>query len=318
MSRSAVLPASAGAQERPLATCFWEGPISTERPSTRGFDGRTFNYPEESATYWLARFRLPAGSRLELRGDYPHGRYMSVNAYSDGAPTDALSDIDIAAAPGARTRSSPAHAATARAAAWRVTVVDEPVPASDREPNTIYARPSRASRSSSPTASTSPTAAATSPAAPDCRRRCCDRRRAARRRAGGVRPDQRRQPGHHGRHDPRARRGARRRAAATPPGVRPGPLGALLQPRLLVGVGAGRLHGRRVHRAPSGGSPRCRAACTPTRTAPTSSRTSIAGFGKVVVLAGDPPPSSPPRATASASWRLPSCASGRCAPASRA
>ena len=82
----------AAAQERPLATCFWEGPISTERPSTRGFDGREFNFPEESATYWLARFNLPAGARVVLRGAYPHGRYMSLNAYSDGAPTDSLSD----------------------------------------------------------------------------------------------------------------------------------------------------------------------------------------------------------------------------------
>jgi hypothetical protein len=135
-----LLPASAGAQERPLATCFWEGPISTERPSTRGFDGRTFNYPEESATYWLARFRLPAGARLELRSDFPHGRYMSVNAYSDGAPTDALSDIDIAAAPGS---VNPFHTGARRDAerrAWRVTVVDEGVPAGEREPNTVYAR----------------------------------------------------------------------------------------------------------------------------------------------------------------------------------
>src|SRR5215213_1703732 len=77
----------------PAATCFWEGPISTKRPSTRGFDGRTFNFPEESATYWLARFSLPEGSRLTLAGLYPYARYMSLNAYSDGAPTDTLSDV---------------------------------------------------------------------------------------------------------------------------------------------------------------------------------------------------------------------------------
>src|SRR3954451_3652543 len=80
------------AAAKPLATCFWEGPISTKRPSTRGFDGRNFNFPEESATYWLARFRLPDGAKLILTGEYPYGRYMSLNAYSDGAPTDSLSD----------------------------------------------------------------------------------------------------------------------------------------------------------------------------------------------------------------------------------
>src|SRR5581483_5968497 len=50
-----------------LATCFWEGPISTQRPTTKGFDGRNFNFPEESATYWLARFDLPSDATLILR-----------------------------------------------------------------------------------------------------------------------------------------------------------------------------------------------------------------------------------------------------------
>src|SRR3954454_22331274 len=92
---------SAAAALHPLSTCFWEGPISTHQHSTRGFDGKNFNFPEESATYWLARFKLPAGGRLELHGRYPHGRYMSVNAYSDGDPVDALSDIAIAPDAGA-------------------------------------------------------------------------------------------------------------------------------------------------------------------------------------------------------------------------
>src|SRR3954462_16016776 len=86
---------TARAQGAALASCFWEGPISTKQPTTRGFDGRNFNFPEESATYWMARFKLPAGTHLVLRGQYPHGRYMSVNAYSDGNPTDALSDTSI-------------------------------------------------------------------------------------------------------------------------------------------------------------------------------------------------------------------------------
>ena len=59
-------PAGAAAAE-PLATCFWEGPVSMKRPSSRGFDGHFFNYPEESATYWLARFQLPQGAKVRLR-----------------------------------------------------------------------------------------------------------------------------------------------------------------------------------------------------------------------------------------------------------
>ena len=54
---------------------------------------------------------------------------MSVNAYSDGAPTDALSDIDIA--PARQREPVPRRGAPRRPSArWRLTVVDEPVPES--------------------------------------------------------------------------------------------------------------------------------------------------------------------------------------------
>ncbi len=126
-----------------LATCFWEGPISTRRPSTRGFDGRTFNFPEESATYWLARINLPEGSRLKIRGRYPYGRYMSLNSYSDGAPTDALSDVAIDPRPGSVNPFEPGARRLVSKRSWRVTVLDAPPPAgaSSREPNTLYAEP---------------------------------------------------------------------------------------------------------------------------------------------------------------------------------
>jgi hypothetical protein len=136
-----LAPASARAAERPLATCFWEGPIWTQQPSTRGFDGRTFNFPEESATYWLARLRLPAGARLELRGRFPHGRYMSVNAYSAGVPTDALSDILIRPVRGATNPFLTGHRRDRRRRGWRLTVLDAPRPGGPRAPNTLYAQP---------------------------------------------------------------------------------------------------------------------------------------------------------------------------------
>jgi hypothetical protein len=138
-----ALLASAGAQaaEHPLATCFWEGPISTRQPSTRGFDGRNFNFPEESATYWLARFNLPAGARLELRGRFLHGRYMSVNAYSAGVPTDALSDVLIAPVRGATNPFLPGHRRDRHRRGWRLTVLDAPRPSGARAPNTLYAQP---------------------------------------------------------------------------------------------------------------------------------------------------------------------------------
>ena len=148
---------------KPESTCFWEGPVSTLRPATRGFDGRNFNFPEESATYWLARFSLPGGAQLALRGRYPYGRYMSLNAYSDGAPTDALSDLAVEPRPGldqpvrdgrearagasARGRSRSSTGAAARRRRERQHALRAASPATRR--------------SSSPTASTSPTAGST-------------------------------------------------------------------------------------------------------------------------------------------------------------
>ncbi len=125
----------------PLATCFWEGPISTEQPTTRGFDGRDFNFPEESATYWLARFSLPEGSQLTLTGRYPYGRYMSLNAYSDGSPTDALSDLAVKPEPHHTNPFVAGHPRERSKRSWTVTVLDAP-PSSPREPNTLYAQPS--------------------------------------------------------------------------------------------------------------------------------------------------------------------------------
>ena len=132
--------ATANADADPLATCFWEGPISMRRPSTRGFDGRYFNFPEESATYWMSRFALPAGSKLILRGRYPYARYISLNAYSDAAPTDTLSDIAIEPDPGSTNPFVRGNRRDLPKRSWHVTVLDEPV-VEDRAPNTLYAAP---------------------------------------------------------------------------------------------------------------------------------------------------------------------------------
>jgi hypothetical protein len=129
--------------EPALATCFWEGPISTEQPTTKGFDGRNFNFPEESATYWLARFNLPLNAHLILQGRYPHGRYMSLNAYSDGEPTDALSDIAIKPRPGHINPFIPGALRDGTPRWYQVRVLNqEPPPSgSPRAPNTLYAKP---------------------------------------------------------------------------------------------------------------------------------------------------------------------------------
>src|SRR5215210_641656 len=141
-----LLSAAPGAgAAQPLATCFWEGPISTKQPSTRGFDGRYFNFPEESATYWMARFRLPPGDRLVLRGRYAYARYQSLNAYSDGVPTDALADFQTGPDPGSTNPFITGARRNRKARSYTVNVVNEQPPSdpASRAPNTVYAAPER-------------------------------------------------------------------------------------------------------------------------------------------------------------------------------
>lgn len=124
-------------------TCFWEGPISMKRPSSRGFDGHYFNFPEESATYWLSRFHLPEGAEMVLRGRYPHSRYMSLNSYSEAVPTDALSDIAIRPNRHSVNPFRPGNRRDRPRRDWRVRILDSQPPAAGerRAPNTLYARP---------------------------------------------------------------------------------------------------------------------------------------------------------------------------------
>ena len=133
-----------GSGGRAIASCFWEGPISMQQRSTRGFDGRNFNYPEESATYWLARLRLPEESRLFLRGRFARARYQSLNSYSEGEPTDALADIETAPLRGSVNPFLTGNRRDSGRRAYRVEVRDAEPPAQGqpRQPNTLYARPS--------------------------------------------------------------------------------------------------------------------------------------------------------------------------------
>lgn len=137
---------SPAAAPKPIATCFWEGPISMKQKSTRGFDGRDFNFPEKSATYWLARFNLPEGGKLKLKGRYGHARYVSINAYSDGAPIDALADIQIKPDKGSTNPFVAGHRRDRKRRSFTITVINEPPPSEGqaREPNTLYAKPETA------------------------------------------------------------------------------------------------------------------------------------------------------------------------------
>lgn len=72
--------------------CFWSDPYSIDNPASN------FAYPDTGATYWHARYKLPEGASLRLKGQYPYARYMSFNSYrEDASPAFALMDQNIAA-----------------------------------------------------------------------------------------------------------------------------------------------------------------------------------------------------------------------------
>ncbi len=108
--------------------CFWIGPVS--------YLSYNAAYPDEGAVYWMGSFQLPEGaSHLEISGNYPQARYMSFNAYNKAhQPTDALIDREIAAFEGANPYSS----ADKSGGKYRIKVISEAAPTSDRPENTLY------------------------------------------------------------------------------------------------------------------------------------------------------------------------------------
>jgi hypothetical protein len=70
--------------------CFWaRGPVSAD-PYIN------IAYPDANVYYWAATFSTPEGSTLEIKGDYPHSRYMSFFSYDEsGRPIGSLTDYLI-------------------------------------------------------------------------------------------------------------------------------------------------------------------------------------------------------------------------------
>jgi hypothetical protein len=117
--------------------CFWAGVVSP----------RAFNvlYPDDGVTYWAAQYSLPVGAQLSLEGDFPHARYMSINAYDgQGQPLDRIVDALIAPQPGSRNPFAPGAERDVSPRAYRLQVRERELVAGQavqdaaREPNTLY------------------------------------------------------------------------------------------------------------------------------------------------------------------------------------
>ncbi len=135
--------AGAARASAPQANCFWIGPFDRDQ-----LDNPDVNvaYPDFGAGYWAARFNLPAGARMVLEGRYPHARYVSLNAYRGGNPTDTLPDVEIEPRRGGTNpfRAGARRDLGRKLRQWKVRVLDRPAPqrSSRRRANTLYAESS--------------------------------------------------------------------------------------------------------------------------------------------------------------------------------
>ena len=115
--------------------------------------GSQFNllFPDESATYWAGGAPLPPGGAIEIKGRYPHARYMSIAIYTGQLQSiDGLHDAAIAADPGSTNPFVAGADRDAAARSYTVRIVRGRVPASGRARNTIYTTSADGSRSGGP------------------------------------------------------------------------------------------------------------------------------------------------------------------------
>lgn len=63
-------PAQAAPAEAAQSDCGWNAEISS--------DAANVLFIDETATYWGATVPLDEGTEIEVRGSFPHARYMSL------------------------------------------------------------------------------------------------------------------------------------------------------------------------------------------------------------------------------------------------
>ena len=101
------------------------------------------NNPETWVTYSPAKFKLPAGATLTIKGDYPHARYFGIDTYSGPIPVDAISGFRIEPDPGATNPFRLGADRSASSRSYTLKLVEQVKPGKPA-PNTLYLRPAQA------------------------------------------------------------------------------------------------------------------------------------------------------------------------------
>lgn len=123
-------------------SCGWVARISGDQLNVA--------FPDAAAKYWIALLPLPPGGHVELRGPFPHARYISFIDYTAATQAiDGIADDQIVPDGGS---TNPFVAGANRGASRRsytVQIVPGSVPA-NRAPNTIYTTSADGSKVSTP------------------------------------------------------------------------------------------------------------------------------------------------------------------------
>lgn len=122
-------------------TCFWKAwyagnyfAYSKTVPIGSG------NNPDTWVAYSPAKFKLPVGSTLVLKGKYSHSRYQSIDTYYGPYPTDSTSGNKIEADQGSINTFRLGSDRHSKSRDWTIYLVDQVKPA-EPEPNTLYLKP---------------------------------------------------------------------------------------------------------------------------------------------------------------------------------
>jgi len=124
--------------------CFWKAWYSGNYFAySKSVPMGSGNNPETWVTYSPAKFKLPAGSTLTMKGEYPHARYFGIDTYSGPYPVDAISGMAIEPDSGATNPFLAGADRSAKLRSYTLKLVEEVKPATPAA-NTLYLRPAQA------------------------------------------------------------------------------------------------------------------------------------------------------------------------------
>ncbi|TXH02646.1 MAG: hypothetical protein E6R07_14750 [Nevskiaceae bacterium] len=139
-----VVPAQAQ-QEPPTRSCNWILSVPASG------DAANWGWPDEGAKYAIGVFTIPNGGYIELKGKFPHARYLSFTNYDPRMKAvDALQDFNIVPDSGSVNPSVVGGDRNAVNRSYTVKMVNATVPSGLRAPNTIYTTSQDGSRTSGP------------------------------------------------------------------------------------------------------------------------------------------------------------------------